>query len=261
MEPADTVDVVQTVIRDSREKYLIGKRTRDGYWEFLGGKLEESETVREAAFRELQEETGIETAKEDLANYVEGKTYRSRDSEVYRLNPVLLEFSDTPEVEELSEEHSEVEWIDLEEFHSYETLGQYQALENLGVVEGEVALPVPRKEGKYLILKRSEETSSSGLWNFPGGKKEEKESLQETAVRELREETGMQGEIIEEGEAYINNGELGYWYITPYLVEVSGDIELNHEHSDYRWIKPENLEELETLGTDKALESLKRVEL
>jgi len=42
-----------------------------------------------------------------------------------------------------------------------------------------------------LLLKRNEGQHCGGLWSFPGGKLEFGESLQEAAMRELREETGL----------------------------------------------------------------------
>ena len=126
-------------------------------------------------------------------------------------------------------------------------------------MEGKVAIGVIRNHGKFLIMKRSEETSSSGFWTFPGGKIEEDEEKKEAVLRELNEETGLKGEITESGKSYVSGGELGYWRIFPFLVEVSEDPDLNSEHSDFSWIKPSELENLETLGTSRALENLSEV--
>jgi 8-oxo-dGTP diphosphatase len=38
----------------------------DGYWEFPGGKIQDNETPREAAVRELQEETGLQITPRQL---------------------------------------------------------------------------------------------------------------------------------------------------------------------------------------------------
>jgi 8-oxo-dGTP pyrophosphatase MutT (NUDIX family) len=231
-------------------------------WEFLGGKLEDGETVREAAVRELNEETDLEVSRENFLKYDEGETYRSSDDEKYRLNPVLIEVEEETagnmSQKGLSDEHSDFSWIEIEDFFDYETLGQYRALENLEIIEGDVALAVARKsrEGKFLVLKRSEATSSSGYWNFPGGKIERDESRKQATLRELGEETGLEGEILEAGDPYINGGELGHWRIFPFLVEASGKVELNGEHSDFSWIDLGELENLETLGTSQAVENL-----
>lgn len=263
MKYSETVDVAQTVVKISGEdRYLIGLRSKDGYWEFLGGKLEDGEKLQETAFRELEEETGLKLSEEKIEDYREGETYRSSDDRKYRLNPVLIEISEKIAVkiseEDLSREHKDFEWIKPENFYEYETLGQYRALENLGIVNGDVALAVARKnqEGKFLVVKRSQDISSSGLWNFPGGKVEENEDRKDAALRELSEETSLEGEILESGKPYINSGELGYWRIFPFLIESSGEVDLNFEHSDFSWIELGELEDLETLGTSRALEKL-----
>lgn len=124
-------------------------------------------------------------------------------------------------------------------------------------VEGEVAIGVIRNEGKYLILQRSEETSSSGKWNFPGGKIEKNESPNEAVKREIEEETGLETEILRRAETFENKAELGRWEIHPFLLETdSKQVELNHEHSQSKWIKMEELEDLDNLGNMKAPKAL-----
>jgi len=54
-----------------------------------------------------------------------------------------------------------------------------------------VAVGVIWKRGRILIARRSEDRMLGGLWEFPGGKKKRGESLQQTVVREVREETGL----------------------------------------------------------------------
>ncbi|RAP35860.1 A/G-specific adenine glycosylase [Candidatus Marinamargulisbacteria bacterium SCGC AAA071-K20] len=59
-----------------------------------------------------------------------------------------------------------------------------------------IAVAVIQKDGKILIGKRDEKQMLGGLWEFPGGKQESKESLEETCLREVKEETGLQIEIL-----------------------------------------------------------------
>jgi A/G-specific adenine glycosylase len=51
--------------------------------------------------------------------------------------------------------------------------------------------------GEVLIALRPENAMLGGLWEFPGGKKEDGESIKETVVRELGEELGVEVEIVE----------------------------------------------------------------
>jgi len=46
-------------------------------------------------------------------------------------------------------------------------------------------------KGNVLLLKRDDDKHCGGLWSFPGGKVEAGESPQAAAVRELKEETGL----------------------------------------------------------------------
>ena len=120
-------------------------------------------------------------------------------------------------------------------------------------IEGEVAIGLIRNKGEYLILRRSEKTSSSGKWNFPGGKIEKNESSEEAVTREIEEETGLNPEIVRTAESFETEAELGVWKIHPFLLKSdSRKLELNYEHSDYKWVKIEELEDLDNLGDMKA---------
>jgi mutator protein MutT len=57
------------------------------------------------------------------------------------------------------------------------------------------------RDGRFLITQRKKESHLGHLWEFPGGKIEPGESPQQCAVRECREEIGVEvkaGETIEE---------------------------------------------------------------
>lgn len=58
-----------------------------------------------------------------------------------------------------------------------------------------IAVGVIWKDDKLLIGKRKADQMLGGLWEFPGGKQKEKESLQDTVIREIKEETSLDVEI------------------------------------------------------------------
>lgn len=56
----------------------------------------------------------------------------------------------------------------------------------------QVAAGLICQRGRYLIAKRKPGTHLGGLWEFPGGKREGGESMEECLRRELREELGIE---------------------------------------------------------------------
>ena len=56
----------------------------------------------------------------------------------------------------------------------------------------EVAAGLVFRKGKLLITKRQKGSHLAGLWEFPGGKRESGETVEECLRRELREELGIQ---------------------------------------------------------------------
>lgn len=109
-------------------RFLIAKRSKDRLWEFIGGKEEENDrSIKDTAVREAEEEFGIKP--EPIRT---GESYPSERDSRYMLVPVYMEL-ESLEVE-MRDEHLDYEWIALEEFNSYETEGQRQALENLDMV-------------------------------------------------------------------------------------------------------------------------------
>jgi len=59
-----------------------------------------------------------------------------------------------------------------------------------------VAVGVVWNNGRFLIARRGLDQMLGGLWEFPGGKRERGETLAETAVREVREEVGLDVRVV-----------------------------------------------------------------
>ena len=62
----------------------------------------------------------------------------------------------------------------------------------------EVAVGVIIRNNTVFISKRAVELHQGGLWEFPGGKREQNETLEQALIRELQEEVGI--EVIEQTE-------------------------------------------------------------
>lgn len=55
----------------------------------------------------------------------------------------------------------------------------------------DVAVAVIRRENQVFICKRADNLHQGGKWEFPGGKKEANESIEQALARELMEEVGI----------------------------------------------------------------------
>ncbi len=96
------------------------------------------------------------------------------------------------------------------------------------------------KDGKVLIAKKRVPAASP--WEFPGGKLEDKESLEACLKREILEELDITiavGPLICSNRHVTGHGKaiILYAYLSEYL---SGEIDLR-EHEEVQWVSPEDL--------------------
>ena len=98
---------------------LLERRHPAGFWQSVTGSLEEGETPREAAIREVCEETGLDVAATlvdcDSVNRFEIlPAWRSRYAPDVHYNTehvFRVEYSDRPGVQIESREHRQAEWL------------------------------------------------------------------------------------------------------------------------------------------------------
>ena len=105
----------------------------------------------------------------------------------------------------------------------------------------------PEKD-RFLLVKRSSlRKRFPNEWEFPSGFLED-ESEQEGALRELKEETGLIGEVIKTGEPFKVKTEKYHFRLHPVLVRVdSENIELTGEHENYDWVELNELGKYNTV--------------
>jgi len=94
------------------------------------------------------------------------------------------------------------------------------------------------KEKKILFLKRasSDEFASRGAWTFPGGRVKHNEAPDNAILREIKEETNLDVEILRPLKIW--SGTKGtVWRVSiQYLCKfLSGNVKLSKEHDDYVW--------------------------
>jgi 8-oxo-dGTP diphosphatase len=104
-----------------------------------------------------------------------------------------------------------------------------------------VTAGVIEKDGKILIAKRKTGKCIGAKWEFPGGKLEENETLQECLKRELKEELDIEVEVkdyIVSSFFVCNDVEIE---LLAYKVEfISGNFTLT-DHEEIKWVSPSEL--------------------
>src|SRR5690606_26393013 len=74
-----------------------------------------------------------------------------------------------------------------------------------------VTAAIVRKAGRVLLTRRAEKRRHAGFWEFPGGKLEDCETLQECLERELFEELGVRstaGKVVYTSRFEYENGSI-----------------------------------------------------
>lgn len=118
----------------------------------------------------------------------------------------------------------------------------------------EVAAVILREQnGKILICRRGAGGNCAYLWEFPGGKREPGESLEDCAVRECREELGV--EIALEG-VYDTHSfcypdkEIAFTF---FVGTIQSGIPTLYVHSGLCWVTCEELDQFSFCPADKEL--------
>jgi 8-oxo-dGTP diphosphatase len=123
----------------------------------------------------------------------------------------------------------------------------------------EVAAGLIRHDGRYLITRRKPGVHLAGFWEFPGGKREEGESLMECLQRELFEELGIRVDLpilyrIVRHEYPEKTVELHFFRCA---IE-EGEPE-PVDCAEIRWVRPEELTQFEFPSADQVIiEALQR---
>lgn len=108
-------------------------------------------------------------------------------------------------------------------------------------------------DGQLLIAKRLDDALLGGLWEFPGGKQEDGESLPECLARELQEELAI---VVEVGAFFVKvKHAYTHFKITLHVFECTflpeGGAPQAIECADWRWIAEDELEQYAFSAADR----------
>lgn len=100
---------------------------------------------------------------------------------------------------------------------------------------------------KVLVFKRSVEVRYPNQWRMIGGKVKNEEKLYKTALRELKEETGLTPILfwtIPSVNQFYDHRTDTIHQIPAFGADITSnlDIKLNHEHSAYKWISEDEID-------------------
>ena len=110
-----------------------------------------------------------------------------------------------------------------------------------------VAGGIIEDKGLILLAQRKRNDAYGLKWEFPGGKLDESESGEECIVRELKEELGIDVEVLCFYDEYAED-DLKILYYR--LKWISGEITLN-DHEQIQWVQAENLQKYDLLSVDR----------
>ncbi len=103
------------------------------------------------------------------------------------------------------------------------------------------AAVVVNRKGEVLIAQRRDQDMLGGLWEFPGGKQEIGETIQQCVMRELKEELGINVET----DGFLTTVKHAYSHFTmdmhTYFARIKSGRPRPIHCQDYRWVKISNL--------------------
>jgi 8-oxo-dGTP diphosphatase len=117
-----------------------------------------------------------------------------------------------------------------------------------------VAAIIQNPQGQYLCCKRGDWKSAPNKWEFPGGKPEANETLEDALTREIREELGVEIGVLRQFDRS-TTGEID---LVCFVCELVDEVPTSStDHSELRWVPEEELSKLDWAEPD--LPALKRI--
>lgn len=210
-------------IEGQEDRYLILKQnTNTQHWSYPKGHAEGDEGKKETALRELEEETGITDIEFVNVPSLFENYQHEKDGKVYnKTNEFFIAFTDSDKVTIQAEEVLEYKWATYDEAMQTFTYEEPKKLlknvreyldpnglgKDLGVLNEFNLTESDIKNFKYRYVARAVvvtpeneivtvSTTEWGTYLIPGGGIEGMETILEATIREVKEETGYDVEVI-----------------------------------------------------------------
>ncbi len=110
-------------------------------------------------------------------------------------------------------------------------------------------------DGRVLLARRPEGKSMAGLWEFPGGKVEPGERPEETLIRELHEELGIEvKEACLAPLTFASHGYENFHLLMPLWIcrRWTGTV-VGREGQELSWVRPQRLREFPMPPADEPI--------
>ena len=117
----------------------------------------------------------------------------------------------------------------------------------------DVAIAVVTRGARILICQRKLEDTFGGLWEFPGGKCEAGEQLEQCLARELMEELGIEARVVRKLTEIRHEYPHTLLTLHPYLCELSSGEPQPIESQRVKWVKSQELGRFRFPPANKAL--------
>lgn len=188
---------------------------------------------------DISTDAGNFVCNETYARTLDAVTSNSIKDRMNRQLPTL--FLHLPPVEKMSL---------LKQVKLVEELAAWMVTPHTLTVAGAVLIG---DDGRILSCRRSQNESFGGGWEFPGGKVESGESIEECLVREMDEELAIEIEVgAPLGIIRKNTGPFVLEIHTWSCKQISGEIQLS-VHDASRWLDLSKLQDAEWLESDAEL--------
>ena len=118
------------------------------------------------------------------------------------------------------------------------------------------AVAILRENGRVLVCQRKKNSRYGLKWEFPGGKVESGESIQDCVKRELHEELSIEVETIGVMKSRVNRYDDGGVFEVTYcfILQFSGK-PLNNAFEEIRWVTLAELQSMDILEGNKSFVS------